>query len=184
MKNWKSLKKDSLVNTSWLQVDKEQCLLPNGKIINDFYTLWQPDWVLILARTVQKEWVLTKQYRHGSKRIEIEFPAGIIEKNESIEQAAIRELKEECGYTFCANAKDSNPIYVGTFFVNPDRHRGKFHVVFLDNVNLSTKTHFDENEDIESFCISDEELQQSIKNNLFSHPLQIAGYYKWKLLQI
>ena len=98
MKPWKLLSSEFLVDAPWLKVAKETCELPNGKVIDDFYTLWQPDWVLILARTKEGKWVMTEQYRHGTGKIALEFPAGIIDKGETPEKAAIRELQEECGY--------------------------------------------------------------------------------------
>ena len=99
MKPWKMLSSELLVDAPWLKVAKEKCELPNGKVIDDFYTLWQPDWVMILPRTKDGKWVMTKQYRHGIQKIALEFPAGIIDKGETPELAAIRELQEECGYT-------------------------------------------------------------------------------------
>ena len=197
-----------LVNAPWLKVAKEKCELPNGKVIDDFYTLWQPDWVLILARTKEGKWVMTEQYRHGTGKIALEFPAGIIDKGETPEEAAVRELQEECGYVLDKrrenaamrlqtrderrvtsnltppNPYDLKPItYLGSFPVNPDRHRGKFHVVFIDGVERLGKTHFDETEDIETFLYTDEEFQAKIADGTFNHPLQIAGYFKWKLTQ-
>ena len=214
MKPWKLLSTEYLVNAPWLKVAKEKCELPNGKVIDDFYTLWQPDWVLILARTKEGKWVTTQQYRHGTGKIALEFPAGIINKGEVPEEAALRELQEECGYnlderretTFdhlalqrlCGhghlqvgdergNCLDERPtsslVYLGSFPVNPDRHRGKFHVVFIDGVVRAGTTNFDETEEIESSELSDEELQTKILDGTFNHPLQIAGYYKWKLAQ-
>jgi hypothetical protein len=44
-------------------------------------------------------------------------------------------------------------------------------------------THFDSTEDIESFELSDEDLQKKIADGSLNHPLQIAGYYKFKLSQ-
>ena len=195
-----------LVNAPWLKVAKEKCELPNGKVIDDFYTLWQPDWVLILARTKEGKWVMTEQYRHGTGKIALEFPAGIIDKGETPEEAAVRELQEECGYgvkrenaatrlqtrderRVTSNLTPPNPYdlkpitYLGSFPVNPDRHRGKFHVVFIDGVERLGKTHFDETEDIETFLYTDEEFQAKIADGTFNHPLQIAGYYKWALTQ-
>ena len=200
-----------LVNAPWLKVAKEKCELPNGKVIDDFYTLWQPDWVLILARTTDGKWVMTEQYRHGTGKIALEFPAGIINKGETPEEAAIRELQEECGFgvngdrmdpighasrmttrderRVTSNLTPPNPYdlktitYLGSFPVNPDRHRGKFHVVFIDGVERLGKTHFDETEDIETFLYTDEEFQAKIADGTFNHPLQIAGYFKWKLTQ-
>lgn len=202
MKPWKLLSTEYLVNAPWLKVAKEKCELSNGKVIDDFYTLWQPDWVLILACTKEGKWVMTEQYRHGTGKIALEFPAGIIDKGETPEQAALRELQEECGYGLKVNSgingaarsnleaqasslasRLSSLVYLGSFPVNPDRHRGKFHVVFIDGVVRAGTTSFDETEEIESFELSDEEVQAKMQNGEFMHPLQIAGYYKWKLSQ-
>ena len=182
-----------LVDAPWLKVAKETCELPSGKVIDDFYTLWQPDWVLILARTTEGKWVMTEQYRHGTGKIALEFPAGIIDKGETPEKAAIRELQEECGYVLDERreTKDErgesrghdNITYLGSFSVNPDRHRGKFHVVFIDGVERLGKTSFDDTEDIETFLYTDEEFQAKVADGTFNHPLQIAGYFKWKLSQ-
>lgn len=199
MKPWKLLKTEYLVDAPWLKVAKETCELPNGKVIDDFYTLWQPDWVLILARTAEGKWVMTEQYRHGTGKIALEFPAGIIDKGETPEQAALRELQEECGYRIDPRLREDDNgeredddgareddkgkaiRYLGTFPVNPDRHRGVFHVVFIDGVVKSGETHFDSTEDIESLELSDEELQKKMADGTFNHPLQIAGYFKFRL---
>ena len=193
MKPWKLLSSEFLVDAPWLKVAKETCELPNGKVIDDFYTLWQPDWVLILARTKEGKWVMTEQYRHGTGKIALEFPAGIIDKGETPKEAAIRELQEECGYVLDERreTKDErgerrghdNITYLGSFSVNPDRHRGKFHVVFIDGVKRLGKTSFDDTEDIETFLYTDEEFQAKVADGTFNHPLQIAGYFKWKLSQ-
>jgi len=231
MKQWKLLDSEDLVDAPWLKVAKEKCELPNGKVIDDFYTLWQPDWVMILARTKDNRWAMTKQYRHGTQAIMLEFPAGIINKGETPEKAAIRELQEECGFcppgfipgsvdadeyrcrnevrhdnfnaegdrihndicvdpiaatTSCSRMTETEKTsitYLGSFSVNPDRHRGRFHVVFIDGVVRLGNTHFDDTEDIETLTLTDEELQAKIANGTFNHPLQIAGYFKWKLTQ-
>ena len=205
MQPWKLLDTEYLVDAPWLKVAKEKCELPNGKVIDDFYTLWQPDWVLILARTAGGKWVMTEQYRHGTGKIALEFPAGIIDKGETPEQAALRELQEECGYRLdesretrderqnrtdkdaarhCeerSNEAIHSAIHLGSFPVNPDRHRGKFHVVFIDGVEKGGGTHFDSTEEIESLLLSDEELQAKMADGTFNHPLQMAGYLKFKL---
>ena len=191
MKPWKLLNTEYLVDAPWLKVAKEKCELPNGKVIDDFYTLWQPDWVLILARTSEGKWVMTEQYRHGTGKIALEFPAGIIDKGETPEQAALRELQEECGYSLDERREtrdergetrdERSLVYLGVFPVNPDRHRGVFHVVFLNNVVKSGSTNFDSTEEIESCEMDDAELQKKIADGTFNHPLQMAGYLKFKL---
>ena len=178
MKLWKLLDSKYLVDAPWLKVAKETCELPNGKVIDDFYTLWQPDWVLILARTADGNWVMTEQYRHGTGKISLEFPAGILNKGETPVQAALRELQEECAYA----GNGDNAKFIGTFPVNPDRHRGVFHVVFVDGVKRAGSTNFDSTEEIETRELSDEDLQKKMADGTFNHPLQMAGYLKYRLI--
>ncbi|XP_069141877.1 ADP-sugar pyrophosphatase-like [Argopecten irradians] len=65
--------------------------------------------VAILKRLLKFDsLVLVKQYRPPMKTFTLEMPAGLMDKNETPEQTAIRELKEETGYT--ATAKHTSPI--------------------------------------------------------------------------
>ncbi len=58
-----------------------------------------PGAVVIAAVDAEENVLLVKQYRHAVGRELLELPAGTLEKNESPEQAAPRELKEETGYS-------------------------------------------------------------------------------------
>ncbi|MCG8425089.1 MAG: NUDIX hydrolase [Proteobacteria bacterium] len=66
--------------------------------IRTFSVIAMPDWVNVVAITPGDEIVLVRQYRHGSARQTLEIPGGLIEKDESVERAARRELREETGY--------------------------------------------------------------------------------------
>ncbi len=44
------------------------------------------------------ELILQKQFRPPVEKVTIEVPAGLVDAEETAEQAAIRELKEETGY--------------------------------------------------------------------------------------
>uniref|UniRef100_A0A1I8AP62 Nudix hydrolase domain-containing protein n=1 Tax=Steinernema glaseri TaxID=37863 RepID=A0A1I8AP62_9BILA len=56
------------------------------------------DVVAILNRGGKRYFILVKQYRIPMGAWCIEFPAGLIDHNESVDTAALRELKEETGY--------------------------------------------------------------------------------------
>ncbi|MDQ3180926.1 MAG: NUDIX hydrolase, partial [Acidobacteriota bacterium] len=65
-----------------------------------FFVIENPDWVNIIA--LEKncgDVVLIKQFRHGTKEVTIEIPGGMIDKSESPETAARRELLEETGFS-------------------------------------------------------------------------------------
>ena len=54
--------------------------------------------VTILPFVEEDRILLLKEYRHAIGKWMYEFPSGMIEESESIEEAAVRELKEETGY--------------------------------------------------------------------------------------
>lgn len=55
--------------------------------------------IALLKRTLHKDCVvMVKQFRPPMGCYTLEFPAGLIDENESAETAALRELKEETGY--------------------------------------------------------------------------------------
>ncbi|MBN1682890.1 NUDIX hydrolase [Candidatus Bathyarchaeota archaeon] len=76
----------------------DQVELPNKKYVNR-EIVDHPGAVAILPVTNDGKIVLINQYRYVTKKRILEIPAGTIEKGELIEKCAVRELKEETGYS-------------------------------------------------------------------------------------
>lgn len=68
----------------------------DGKVL-DFYVLDMPDWVQVIALTPAGRFVMVEQYRHGTRTVTREFPAGLVEDGETPVECAVRELEEETG---------------------------------------------------------------------------------------
>lgn len=64
----------------------------------DFVVLEAPDWINVVPLTDDGRVVLVRQYRHGTRRVSLEIPGGVVDGGESPERAALRELREETGY--------------------------------------------------------------------------------------
>ena len=71
---------------------------PESEELRDFYVLDMPDWVQVLALTPHGQFVMVEQFRHGTRRVTIEFTAGLVEPGETPAECAVRELEEETGY--------------------------------------------------------------------------------------
>lgn len=63
-----------------------------------FYIASPMDAVTCVAATADARLVLTRQYRHPIRSVIYDLPGGRINKGESIQQAAARELEEETGF--------------------------------------------------------------------------------------
>lgn len=86
----------------FLGVKTYECKLNNGKIVKRQKLLKNGidgNAVSILPLTEDEETILVIQPRVFTKnKVSIELPAGYIDDNETPEEAALRELKEETGY--------------------------------------------------------------------------------------
>jgi ADP-ribose pyrophosphatase len=106
----------------WIEVSEEHIKLPDGRRVEDFYTIRLPDFVVVSALTDDGRLVTVKHYRHGSHSVTRGLPSGFIDRGESPVHAAQRELREESGY----EAADWS--YLGSYVVDGNRGCGTEHV--------------------------------------------------------
>ena len=91
--------------------------------------------VAIAAFTEDGKMILTKQYRHPFGKEIFDIPAGGLKDGETLQQAALRELEEETGYTaeklewigrFTWAPSNMGPGTVEVFFTKSLRSKGVF----------------------------------------------------------
>lgn len=99
LKKWELLKSEEEYKTKYFSVEKRSYKLPNGTVVDDYYHLNRPNFVLVIAVNSNNEILVEESYRRGIDDFVIECPAGFIDKSENPNEAAIRELEEETGYT-------------------------------------------------------------------------------------
>src|SRR6185312_13276482 len=99
---------------------KDECELPDGQIIENYYVNEYTDWVNAIVITKEKKIVLVRQYRYAAQDFFLEIPAGKTEENETFENAIVRELREETGFI-----SEEKPILLGEFYVNPATQTNK-----------------------------------------------------------
>lgn len=97
IKKWEELSREIAFQKYSRKIEKVIFRLPDGKE-SDFYIKKEGPAVGILALTKNNEVILVKQFRPGPNEILDELPGGYIDKDETPEQAAERELLEETGY--------------------------------------------------------------------------------------
>lgn len=97
---WKECGRRTVFKTRIFSVGESDSVSPTGKKFT--YSLIESRrWALtlpVLKGEKGDEFVMVRQWRHGAGELSVEFPGGVIEDNESIEEGAARELREETGF--------------------------------------------------------------------------------------
>lgn len=94
---WKLLESRLHLSNRWLTLRENDYELPGGKRLPSYWLIEKPSYVLVIGES-RKGLVLVREYRPGSGKDHLSFPAGFIDDGESPEQAALREFKEETGF--------------------------------------------------------------------------------------
>lgn len=92
--------------------DKEYIFASRSRFSNPLEKKTTPDAVVVVPfHTQEKKLVMIEEYRLALGGYQYGFPAGLIDKNESIEQAGKRELHEETGLFATRVLKQSPAVF-------------------------------------------------------------------------
>ena len=98
LKPWKILRSKLLLDRSpWLRVHEDQVALHDGRVIDGYIRLEEPDFVIVVPVRADGLIGLIRSYKHGIGTVDLQPPAGYLEPDEDILTAAKRELLEETG---------------------------------------------------------------------------------------
>ena len=154
------------VSSGFLKIIEADYKLNNGKTINrDRYLKNNLDGncCIILPISKNKEVTLVVQPRVQTKRtVAIECPAGLIDKDEEIINAAKRELLEETGCT----CEKLIPL-VKEAYQDPSSSRGKTNIFLALNTTKIQEQSLDEDEYISTFLCTFEEALELVELRIY-----------------
>ena len=145
---------------------------PRTGLAQDFFIMESSSWVNIIPLTPQKEVVLVRQYRHGTREITLEIPGGLVEHQDNPEEAALRELSEETGY----RAKRFS-VFLDVF-PTPGFLEERMFILLAEGLTAG-EAQPEEDEKIEARAYSLKELKQMIYMGKLRDAKSVAGilYY-------
>jgi 8-oxo-dGTP pyrophosphatase MutT (NUDIX family) len=153
-----------------LRIDRARS--PRTGRAHDFYILESRDWVNVIPITPQKDVVLIRQYRHGTREVTLEIPGGIVEPGDTPETAARRELLEETGYG------SSVLSFLGEVHPNPAFLNNRCSTFLAKDVFREGAQEQDEKEDIEVLLRPLEDIPRLIRKGEITHSLVLAAFYR------
>ena len=165
------IKKEPLASGNWLCLENIEYIDSNGiqRIWESVSRTADTGAVVVIATMKPSNRILLiRQFRPPAAGYVIEFPAGLVDKGESPEEAAVRELREETGY-HCTIMKVMPPM------LSSPGLSGETLTLVLAEVdehspeNQNPVTDFDDSEDIETFAVPADNLSE------FLNERQTAG---------
>ena len=126
------------------------------------------DWAIVIPVLETKggrEFVMVRQWRHGAGELSLEFPGGVFEKNEESAQAALRELREETGYTAGKMTK------LGEFNPNPAIMSNQVHFFLAEDLISTGAQELDEDEYVNVETVAWEDVVKGMGKRPYIHAL-------------
>lgn len=97
--SWETHQSQTVSSGEYYEVRRDRVKLPTGEE-DTFDYIHEPDAVVILGFTTDSEVLVISEWRQTVRRyVTYGLPGGSIEDGETEEEAALRELEEETGYT-------------------------------------------------------------------------------------
>ncbi len=153
---WIHERTETVQETRIFDVTRQWSRSPDGSL-SDFYVLAAPDWVQIVALLPDGRFVMVEQFRHGTRRVTIEFPAGIVEPGENPVECARRELEEETGY------RAGSAELVGRVDPNAAIQSNELFIVVLRDCEPVGEMDQDEREYIQPRIVEPDEVDELIE---------------------
>jgi 8-oxo-dGTP pyrophosphatase MutT (NUDIX family) len=173
IKPWRLISSQRSESFKIFNLRTDRASSPRTNEAYDFYVLESADWVNVIPLTPRNEVVLIRQYRHGIREGTLEIPGGIVEENDSPEDAARRELIEETGY------KGSEMQLLGSVHPNPAFLTNRCYTFVAKGVSRVKEQEQDEKEDIEVVVMPLEQIPALIRDGEITHALVLAAFYRF-----
>ncbi len=129
--------------------------------------------VAIIAQRPDGQFIFIRQFRKAMERICFEVVAGNCDPGEEAVVSAARELQEETGYT-APSLELLGPIFPSVGYCTERID------IFFAEVNEQGATAFDEDENIETVCLTEAELDEMIRTNQIADAKTLAAWMLYK----
>jgi 8-oxo-dGTP pyrophosphatase MutT (NUDIX family) len=151
---WTEENRREMYRSNILAVQNTQCRSPKG-VARTFTVIDCADWAIIVPVAESKaglQYLMVRQWRHGSRELSVEFPGGVIEAGESPETGAARELEEETAY------RAGHLTKLGTMSPNPAIMSNRVHFYLAEDLTPLPRQNLDEDEFVDTELIGEKEL--------------------------
>ncbi len=175
IKPWSNIRSQYEKSFRVFSIRTDTAISPRTSMEHDFYIIESNDWVNIVPITSDNQVVMVRQFRHGSKKVTIEIPGGLLDDGDTPLEAAKRELLEETGY------QSDDWTEIGVVSPNPAIFSNRCYTFLARNVKKIREPIPDQTEDIEVVLKPLKEIPQMFLTGEIDHALVITAFF-WYFL--
>lgn len=157
MQPWKTLARRTILQCGrFLTVESHTVALPDGRIIEDWSWIITPDYINVVAVTVEGAFLCFEQTKYSVEGTSLAVVGGYLEPSEEALAAAQRELLEETGYTA------PNWRFLGKYPVDGNRGAGNAHFFLAQNAVPAAEIHADDLEEQRLLLLRRDEVEAAL----------------------
>ena len=168
--DWEFVERLEISDHRIFRLMHDQYRLAPETTARDYVVLDVPDWVNVIAVTKDEHVVFVRQFRHGVREVTLEIPGGMVDPGEQPGDAAMRELREECGYA------GANALCLGWVHPNPAIQNNRCHTYLVRDAELVGEQQPDPYERIEVVTRPMSDVPRLIAAGEISHTLVVTAF--------
>jgi ADP-ribose pyrophosphatase len=167
-KKWRTLSQKQLLAHPRLNVYEDKVLLPGGEETTYIHFGHHHDAAMVIAQRHDGKILIQKEYSYPMNEWLFQFPGGAIEKGETREQGALREMAEEASITGALKE-------LGWFYLDNRRRQDKMYVFFATDLNPA-EAKKDLEEEFETFWFTPDEINKLIQRGSITNYSALAAW--------
>jgi ADP-ribose pyrophosphatase len=171
---WETIATRPVFGNKWIAVEIDEVALPGGRRYE--YTRLVPaaPGVGVVGFNQNGEILLEREYRHGVRQVIWQIPGGLVDRNEDLRAAGLRELSEETGYA-PAEINEETVRYLGSVWDNPAFGPMHSHIFAAWGLVQTAKVRRDTAEYVTLHWVSPDWLKQEVRNGNIQDRVVIAA---------
>lgn len=168
LKIWKKLKSSTVIKNDHWSYNLDHFEIEGG-FKGQYHYVHTAGSTMVIPITPQNKFLLVKQFRYLNQKEGLEFPCGALEKGLKPKQNALKELREETGYT-------AGSLIETAHFAPYTGASDEVCTVYIARELVKAPLKGDATEEFELFVKTYEEIEALIEENNIWDGLTIAAW--------
>jgi len=174
--DWSETSRETVGDYRIFTVERSIAESPVDGQTRTFHRIQSQSWTQIVPITADGQIVLIRQFRHGSQRVTLEIPGGLVDAGEDPAEAAMRECLEETGF----RARHAEPL--GVVNPNPALFANRLHGYFATGVERESAVQNTGTEITEPVLVPVRDLPAMLLSGEIDHALVAQTLWRYLYL--